>query len=168
MTKPLQRDPAPNELIIERVFDAPRELVFKLWSEPQHTIRWMGPRDYPATSYEQDFRIGGEWRGCLTGGPESHEPGGQLWQGGKYLEIDPPGRIVFTFQWDDGPETTVTVNFTELDGKTHMHFHQTPFEDVSNRDGHVEGWGSSFDRLAELAGSMTATVLNGTGGAQID
>ena len=46
--------------------------------------------------------------------------------------------------------------------------HQAGFDTEGNRDGHVEGWNSSFDRLAELAGSMTATVLNGTGGAQVD
>lgn len=140
-----------RDLTIVRTFDAPRELVFSLWTTPEHTIRWMGPRDYPATHFEQDVRVGGKWRGCLTGGPESHAPGSELWQGGEYRDIVPPERLVFTFAWDDGPETVVTIILTETDdGGTRMVFHQTPFDTAGNRDGHGEGWNSSFDRLVDL------------------
>ncbi len=49
-------------LVITRIFDAPRELVFKLWSDPKHLIHWMGPREYPAMKVDNDFRVGGQWR----------------------------------------------------------------------------------------------------------
>lgn len=139
-----------HDLTIVREFNAPRELVFELWTHPEHAVQWMGPRDYPASKFEQDLRVGGKWRGCLKGGPDSHEPGGELWQGGEYREVQPPEKLVFTFQWDDGPETVVTVILSESgEGKTRMVFHQTPFEDAGNRDGHISGWNSSFDRLAD-------------------
>jgi len=138
------------DLKIVRHFNAPRELVFRMWSDPAHTIRWMGPKDCPAVVFEQDFRVGGKWRGCLQGGPDAYEPGIKLWQSGEYLEIVPPERIVFTFQWDDGPERLCTVELFEDGTKTRMVFTQTDFDTASNRDGHIEGWNSSFDRLQDL------------------
>ena len=139
-----------RDLTIVRMFDAPRDLVFDLWTKPEHTIRWMGPRDYPATVFEQDVRVGGKWRGCLTGAPEAPTPGDKLWQGGEYLEIVPPEKLVFTFAWDGGPETVVTVILTAVGDQTRMVFHQTPFETAGNRDGHGGGWNSAFDRLVDF------------------
>lgn len=140
-----------HDLTIVREFNASPDLVFDLWSKPEHALQWMGPRDYPAVEFEQDLREGGKWRGCLKAGPDSHAPGELLWQGGEFRQITPPEKLVFTFQWEGGPETVITVLFTAVDvEKTRMVFHQTPFADVDNRDGHVGGWNSSFDRLAEL------------------
>lgn len=140
---------AERELVITRVFDAPRELVFKAWTDPGQTRSWWGPRDYPATHLEMDVRPGGAWRGCLR----SNETGRELWQGGVFREVVPPDRVVFTFAWDAegerGLETLVTVTFAEQDGKTRMVFHQAPFQSVGERDGHQGGWTSSFDRLTE-------------------
>jgi len=102
------------------------------------------------TFLEGDLRPGGKWRGCLT---NAH--GDQLWQGGAWREIAPPERLVFTFGWDNadgsrGPETLITIVFTEQAGKTLMRFRQAPFDSVANRDGHLGGWNSAFDRLVEL------------------
>jgi uncharacterized protein YndB with AHSA1/START domain len=134
-------------LLIERVFNAPRELVFRAWTDPDHIRKWFGPRDHPATHMTMDVRPGGRWRGCL----QSTETGNDLWLGGVYREIVPPERLVFTFAWEEegerGLETLVTITFAERDGKTHMTFRQTPFQSDNERDGHRGGWTSSFDRL---------------------
>jgi uncharacterized protein YndB with AHSA1/START domain len=138
-----------RELTITRVFDAPRRLVFKLWTDPKHLARWFGPRDYPATSVAMDVRPGGRWRHCLR----SPDTGNELWLGGVYREITPPERLVFSFAWEEegerGLETLVTVTFTEQDGKTTMIFRQAPFQSDQERDGHSYGWNSTFDRLAD-------------------
>ena len=143
-------EPADRTLVITRVFDAPRSVVFKAWTDPAHAMQWMGPRNYPVCHIEQDLRPGGAIRICLRpkdGGPD-------LWHGGVYREIVEPERLVFTFAWDAadggaGPETLVTITFAEHQGKTKMTFHQALFDTPSNRDGHREGWTSSFDRLDE-------------------
>lgn len=84
-----------NELVIERVFNAPRELVFQAWTDLEHIPKWFGPKHHPATHVTADLRPGGRWRGCLR----SPETGVILWLGGVYREIVPPERLVFTFAW---------------------------------------------------------------------
>jgi uncharacterized protein YndB with AHSA1/START domain len=141
--------PAERELVVTRVFDAPRALVFKVWTDPSHAGIWWGPKDHPATEMEMDVRPGGVWRGCLR----STDDGRELWLGGVFREIAAPERVVFTFAWEEagerGLETLVTITFAEQGGKTLMTFRQTPFQSVEERDGHRGGWTSSFDRLDE-------------------
>ncbi len=140
---------AQRDLVITRYFDAPRELVFKMWTDPAHVRQWWGPRDYPATQLSIDARPGGQWRNCLTG----TQDGRALWQRGVFREVVPPQKLVFTFAWEDdshhGPETVVTVTFAQEGGRTKMTMWQTPFESESNRDGHGFGWNSTFNRLEE-------------------
>ena len=144
---------ANNErvLVITRVFDAPRHLVFNAWADPAQSRQWMGPRGFTATDVTQDPRPGGAWRLCLRADDGSRA----LWQGGVFREITPPERLVFTFAWDDesgrpGHEMLVTVSFAEReDGTTLMTFRQEGFDTAENRDGHREGWGSTFDRLVD-------------------
>jgi uncharacterized protein YndB with AHSA1/START domain len=139
-----------RELVIERVFNAPRELVFQAWTDLEHIRKWFGPKHCPATHVTLDLRPGGRWRGCLR----STETGANLWLGGVYREIVPPERLVFTFAWEEegerGLETLVEIALAERDGKTHMTFRQTPFQSDTERDGHRGGWTSTFDRLDEL------------------
>ena len=140
---------ATRALTMTRVFDAPRSLVFRLWTDPEHARNWWGPRNYPATQVTMDVRPGGTWRNCLT----SPETGKELRHGGVFREVVPPARLVFTFAWEEegerGLETLVTVTFAEQGGKTLMTFHQAPFQSDAERDGHQGGWNSTFDRLAE-------------------
>lgn len=132
-----------------RVFDAPRELVFKAWTDPKHARHWWGPKDFPAVDLTMDVRPGGRWRHRLR----STETGDDLWHGGVFREVVPPERLVFTFGWDEGGErgheTLVTVTFMEQNGKTLMTFHHELFRSAEERDGHMGGWTSTFDRLAE-------------------
>ncbi len=146
---------ALRELLITRIFDARRELVFQMWTDPRHVAQWWGPRDYPASDVTMDVRPCGRWRDCLR----STEGKKDLWLGGVYREIVPPERIVFTFAWEEegerGLETLITITFAEEGGKTRMTFRQAPFVSDGERDGHQSGWNSSFDRLAErLAASI--------------
>ena len=149
--------PAERVLVITRVFDAPRELVFKAWTDARLARNWWGPRDYPAVELEMDARPGGTWRGRLR----SVETGQELPLGGVFREIVAPDRIVFTFKWDEegerGLETLVTVAFAEQGGKTLMTFRHEPFQSVEERDGHRGGWGSSFDRLADYVTHAAAS-----------
>ncbi|MGD0142480.1 MAG: SRPBCC domain-containing protein, partial [Rhizomicrobium sp.] len=92
-------------LTITRLFDAPRDLVFKAWTDPAMSGQWMGPRHYPAFHVEGDVRTGGTWRIGLREADGSKE----RWQGGVYREVSPPQRLVFTSAWDQddgsrGPE----------------------------------------------------------------
>ena len=157
MAKPSSPEPAADqrELVITRTFDAPRRLVFAAWTDPRHLSQWWGPRAYPGTHIEMDVRPGGAWRNCLT----SVETGQELWQGGVFLEVVPPERLVFTFAWEEegerGLETVVTVTFAERDGKTLMTMRQAPFATDSSRSGHSEGWNSTFDRLVDLLAAQT-------------
>jgi|SRR5690606_23989290 len=137
-------------LSLQRVFDAPRALVWKAWTTPETLVLWLGPVEWPAVSVSQDLRVGGEWRACLR----SPDTGQDLWQGGVYREIVPPERLVFTFRWDesheDGPpvDTLVTVEFAELpDGRTRMDFTHEGLKSEQSLVGHRHGWTSTFERL---------------------
>lgn len=141
--------PTERELVITRLFDAPRELVFRMWTDPRHAMRWWGPKHHPAVHLKMDVRPGGVWRNCLR----STQTGKDLWQNGVFREVVAPERIVFTFVWEeDGEramENLVTVTFADEHGKTRMTLRQAPFYSIGERDGHGEGWNSSFDRLAD-------------------
>lgn len=136
-------------LTIIRTFDAPRELVWEAWTKAEHALHWWGPKHHPATDIAWDARVGGRWRNCLR----EVETGNLFWHGGVFREVVRPERLVFTFVWEEsgerGMETLITVNFAERNGKTEMTLHQTPFQSITERDGHDEGWNSTFDRLAE-------------------
>lgn len=146
--------PAERELVITRLFDAPRELVFEAWTDPKHLAQWWGPRDYPAAQVKLDVRPGGAWRHCLR----STETGNDLWHRGVFREVVAPERLVFTFAWEEegerGLETLVTVTFADDGGKTRMTLRQTPFQSDGERDGHQGGWNSTFDRLADHLASQ--------------
>jgi len=155
---------ATHELQITRVFDAPRELVWKVWTDPEHMKHWAGPRQFFATNIENDPRPGGKWRLCLhTDGIDTGD--GQLRkfdlrQGGENREVIAPERLVYTFKWEDNPgmssnvETVVTVTFEENRGKTTMNFHQAFFVTTGDRDGHMRGWNSCFDKLQDYLGEI--------------
>ena len=143
-------DSPERRLTIERIFDAPRELVFKCWSEPEHLGRWIGPKGFTSTILTFEFHEGGNYRIHMRG-PDDQDH----WQHGVFREVVPPERIVRTFCWTDAqgkatrPETMLTVRFDDLGGKTRLTLHQAVFESTSARDQHQGGWNSSLDRLCE-------------------
>jgi uncharacterized protein YndB with AHSA1/START domain len=137
-----------NELVINRTFNAPRDLVWKAWTERME--QWSAPKGFTIPVSEGDLRPGGAWRACMR-----TPDGKDLWLSGVYQEIVEPERLVFTHAWNNesgnpGPETLVTVTFIEHNGKTEMHFKQTGFTSAESREGHNGGWTESFDKLEEM------------------
>ncbi|WP_186388848.1 MULTISPECIES: SRPBCC domain-containing protein [unclassified Stappia] len=134
-----------DELLIERVFDAPLALVFRLWESREHMLRWWGPEAFTTLDLDWQLVSGRPWRGTMVS--RRHGIAGF---GGVIREVDKNRRIVFTFQWDEGSgrdlDTLVTVTFEERDGRTLQRFHQTPFSSLAIRDSHVGGWTSLFNR----------------------
>lgn len=147
---------ADHDLTITRVFDAPRELVFDVWTDPDHLARWFGPEPFTAGPVRVRLAEGGAWRACIR----SAELKMERWVRGVYHEIRRPERLVFSFAWEEpkgspGHDTLCTVTLADHDGKTEMTFHQAIFETVEDRDGHVTGWRSSFEDLASYLEELT-------------
>jgi uncharacterized protein YndB with AHSA1/START domain len=149
--------PSDREIVMTRVFDAPRELVFEAHSSCEHLSHWWGPRKYEFASCELDFRPGGTWR-IVQRGPDGEIPGFR----GEYLEIVRPNRIVWTFEWEGmlghvGPETMV---FEDLEGKTKLtttSVFNTPEErDGMLASGMVAGAVETYERLDQYLVGLDA------------
>lgn len=140
-----------RELAITRIFEAPRAMVFRAWTDPEQMGRWAAPHGFTRGEASSDVRVGGAYRACIRS-PEGQDH----WVHGEYREIVEPERLVMTHGWLDehgqpGHMTLITVTFEELGPRrTQMNFLQTGFDSVASRDGHNGGWTSSFEQLAEL------------------
>ena len=150
-----------RELVITRVIDAPRELVFKVWTDP--AAPWRGPRDFTTTSMTMDVRSGGLWRSCFR----SLE-GKEFWAHGVYRAVVEPERLVFTWAYDNGSnghETLVTVTFLQQDGGTEISFHQALFESRAERDSQQPGMERSHGppRRARRRRTDVSCSINGCG-----
>jgi uncharacterized protein YndB with AHSA1/START domain len=139
-----------REFTITRVFDAPRELVFRAWTDPAHLTAWFGPRGCttPRDTIATDVRPGGSWRATMI----RDDDGAEYPTGGFYIEVRAPELLVFT--WGDpggsGDESVVTVELADLGGRTEMTFHQSGFSTDEHRSDVHEGWSSAFERLSDL------------------
>lgn len=150
-----------REVLITRVFDTPRDLVFQAWTDPEHLQRWYAPRGCTIHFAAIDLREGGAFHSCIRT-PDGHD----CWCKGVYREIVAPERIVFTMAIADehghliGPaeagmdpdwprETTLTVTFAEHGGQTKLTLHQTVSEALAKRTGAHPSWLDMLDRLAE-------------------
>jgi len=143
-----------RELIISRVFDAPRALVFEAWTKPEHMVHWFGPNGFTLPVCEMDFRVGGKCRFCMRA-----SDGNEHYTQGIYREVVPAERIVWTSSFEDvpGSEILTSVTFADHEGKTKITVHQTySFESESTR-GAPQGWTETFERLA----AYVANNLNG-------
>ena len=146
--------PAERVLELTRIFAAPRDLVFKVWIEPAHLVRWWGPRGFTMPSHALEARPGGAYRFCMRS-PEGTEHRSQ----GVFREIVEPERLVLTGAWVEaegkpGHETLLTVSFADHGGKTKLTLHQAVFESVTARDAHRGGWTSALDCLAEYLATV--------------
>ncbi len=145
---------AENGITFTRVFDAPRERVWREWVEPERFADWFGGSEgeVPLDTVSMDGRPGGSLRLTMFAGPGRHEI---HWRG-EYREVVEPERLVFTLcdQPGDDAYELVTVVLTDLgDGRTEMHFQQRGQLSAEQYKGAEQGWGSFFDRIAErLAG----------------
>lgn len=147
---------ADREVVITRDFAAPAHVLFEAYSTREHLMKWFGPRGWPLTLCDVDFRVGGRFRFAMTG------PSGTQNTpfGGTYLEIVPNRRIVFdnTFE-SPGAETMImTVTFDEQGDRTTLTIH-TLFASVAMKDAHmgagfIAGVGSSLDQLVDVVTEM--------------
>jgi uncharacterized protein YndB with AHSA1/START domain len=147
---------ADREVVITREFDAPARLLFEAYSKPEHVMKWFGPKGWPLTMCEMDFRVGGRFRFAMTG------PSGKQNTpfGGEYLEIVPNAKIKYDngFEAPGAERMIVTVTFKEKDSKTlltmHTLFGSTDMKNSHVKMGFVQGVGSGLDQLADVVAEM--------------
>jgi uncharacterized protein YndB with AHSA1/START domain len=145
--------PSDTEILLTRDFDAPRALVWEMFTKPEHLKQWWGCNHQENISIEMDVRVGGTYRYV------GKTPDGRLVPfKGEYIEIDPPKRIVFTEIFDvdmarDHP-STVTTTFTEANGKTTMHllarYDSKQTRDIVLSTGMERGAAASYDEIERM------------------
>jgi uncharacterized protein YndB with AHSA1/START domain len=141
-----ERVSAPPVLQMKRTFQAPRERVFRAWTDPVELARWFGPsEDYHALVPTLELRVGGEY--CL----EMHHKGGNIHRvSGTYREIKPPEKIVFTWRWEQDPiesESIVTIEFRDLGVSTEILLKHEQLPSVDQRERHEQGWIGCLNQL---------------------
>jgi uncharacterized protein YndB with AHSA1/START domain len=157
-------EPSEHELVITRVFDAPRELLWKAWTDPDMLMQWWGPKGFTSPYYKMDLRVGGKYLYCMRS-PEGQD----FWATGVYKEIAPLERIVFSDSFADAEgnvvpashygmdmplEMLVTVTFEEQEGKTRMTLRHADLPAGEMREMTGAGWNESFDKLAAILGNQ--------------
>jgi uncharacterized protein YndB with AHSA1/START domain len=141
---------AEEGITITRVFDAPRERVWKEWTEPERFADWFGGShaEVPVSTVSMDVRDGGAWRATMFAGPGRRE----IQWTGEYREVVEPTRLVFTISDRPGEDEyeLVTVVLTDLrDGRTEMLFKQRGRMSAEQYERAGEGWTTFFDRMEE-------------------
>jgi uncharacterized protein YndB with AHSA1/START domain len=149
-----------NDLVINRVFNAPVELVWKAWTNPEHLMRWWGPKNFTSPVCKLDLQVGGKYHFCMTS-PE----GQNFWSTGIFKEIVPFKKLVWTDSFvdekgnvvsaahygmsEDFPaELLVTILFEEQDGKTKLTLRHQGMPAGEMNDMTNAGWNESLDKLA--------------------
>ncbi len=160
MSEPL----SSRTLVIERVFNAPRQLVWDAWTKPEHMVRWWGPRAFSCPTAKIDFRVGGKYLMSMSG-PMPDGSTAEIWSTGTYKEIHPISKIVCTDSFADAEgnivpsehygmagfphQVNVIVEFADMGNKTKMTLHHEDMPEYMGDDA-TTGWNESFDKLAEL------------------
>jgi uncharacterized protein YndB with AHSA1/START domain len=136
-------------ITISRVFEAPRERLWREWTEPAPFADWFGgvEAEVPLSTVSMDVRVGGSWRATMYAGPERREI---QWKG-EYREVVEPERLVFTIsdQPGDAYELVVVVLIDLGDGRTEMQFEQLGRMSAEQYERAGQGWSTFFDRIAE-------------------
>jgi len=149
-----------DAVVIERIFDAPVEVIWQMWTQPEHFKKWYGPNGFSVPVAEMDLRVGGKRLVCME--MQQQDGGMKMWTTGEYTEIVPNQRIVYTESPADEngnlvsplamgmpegyPATTeVTVLLEDLGGRTKMVMTHAGVPAESGAGG---GWEQAFDKLA--------------------
>lgn len=153
-------EPQDSDLVIDRIFDAPLEKVWKAFSDPEMIKKWWGPKEFTCPVAKIDFREGGSYLFCMR-----DQKGKDFYSGGKYEQIidgekivysdsfmDKDGNVVspkeYGFGEDFPQQLTVLVYFEEVDGKTKMQLRHQGMPENQKSDC-TKGWNSSFDKLMD-------------------
>lgn len=138
-----------TSLRVTRVVNANRETVFEAFTDPAQLKRWFCPEGIEVGVADCDVRVGGKYHVRMDAPDGNHYN-----TRGEYREIDPPGRIVFTWRWDeeehDTGETLVEIDLNEMGNSTEVILTHGGFPNVESRDKHTEGWTSCLHRLESL------------------
>jgi len=149
-----------KDITITRIFDAPRELVWKMWTEPERLKEWWGPKGWSSPTWKVDLRVEGNYIYCMRS-PEGQD----IWGTGSFIKIDAMSDLVYTDSFADANgnvvparhygfesefplEMLVSVHFEDLGGKTKVTLTHSGMP-VSETEGASTGWSESFDKLAE-------------------
>jgi uncharacterized protein YndB with AHSA1/START domain len=123
--------------------------VFAAFSDPDELAKWWGPEGFTVGRLDFDLRVGGSYR--IEMQPPEGDP---FYLGGEFREVDPPGRLAFTFVYEDPDpddvETLVELSFRDRGESTEVVFTQGRFKTEARRELHRDGWTDSFDRLAQV------------------
>lgn len=151
-------EPGKQEMLITREFDAPRELVFQSFTDPELYVQWLGPRRLTTMLDTFEPRSGGRWRYL-----QKDQSGNEFGFHGVYHEVRAPERIIDTFEFEGLPEAghvaLETLTLEELPGGRTRLTAQSVFQSVADRDGALqsgmeEGLNDSYERLTELLETM--------------
>lgn len=157
-----------ERMVITRVFDAPRELVWKAYTEPEYAAQWWGPKGFTAPFCKMDFRVGGKFLFCMRA------PDGQdFWSGGEYHEIHQFEKIVYSMYFADAQGNRVEpahygvehqaandihdiTLFEDLgDGKTRLTLIGNETMEDATKSGQVDGWNQILDKIEIVLAGLT-------------
>ena len=157
-----------ERMVVTRVFDAPRELVWKAWTDPKYVMQWWGPKGFTAPVCKMDFRVGGKFLCCMRA-PDGQEG----WNGGEYHEIVLHEKIVFSMYFADSKGNKVDpaeygseheaiedardmVLFEDMgNGRTKLTFLGNEPMESAKDSGQLEGWNEIFEKLAAVVAVLT-------------
>lgn len=148
-------------ITIERIFNAPRQLVWDAWTTPEHFKKWWGPKIFTCPIAEMDVKVGGKYLWCMRG-----EGIGDFYTTGTFLEVTPIEKLVYTDSFADAegnkvssdyygmPEvpsdSVVTITLEDLGAKTKMTVHHSEIPESKLGEDTKSGWNESFDKMATL------------------
>jgi uncharacterized protein YndB with AHSA1/START domain len=137
-------------LEIKRFINAPRDRVYRAWTDPAQLKEWFGPEKVRTRNFTADVRVGGKYRWDLTD-PEGEE----MSAFGEYRELATGKKIVFSWKWDDDENWTthnsiVTVELADRDGGTEVKLTHVQLPSEESRDRHTEGWTSLLEKLEKF------------------
>lgn len=159
-----------ERMVVTRVFDAPRELVWKAWTDPKYVMQWWGPKGFTAPVCKMDFRVGGKFLYCMRA-PDGQE----FWSGGEYHEIVPYEKIVSSMYFADSKGNKVEPAEFGIEHEAIEGAHDvTLFEDLGNgqtkltfignetmenaiKTGQLEGMNQILDKAAAVVAGLTQT-----------
>src|ERR1700756_1746763 len=159
-----------ERMVVTRVFDAPRELVWKAWTDPKYMMQWWGPKGFTSPHCEIDFRVGGKFLCCMRS-PDGWEG----WNAGEYHEIVPYQKIVSSMYFSDSKGNKIEAEQLGIEVEAIDDAHNVIlFEDIGNgqtkltfignetmqnaiESGQLEGWAEQLDKLAAVVAGLVQT-----------
>ena len=156
-----------ERMVVTRVFDAPRDLVWKAWTDPNYVVQWWGPKGFTAPVCKMDFRVGGKFLCCMRA-PDGKE----FWNGGEYFEIVVHEKIVYSMYFADAEGNKVepaqygieheamddahdVITFEDFGyGQTKLTLIGNESMESARNSGEVEGWNQILDKVAAVVAGL--------------